>query len=139
MTKKCSRCLEFKAEECFSFKNKRTGRRQSHCKDCHKVYRREHYEVNRDSIRSRIAERKKGLKAWFADYKSKLQCSHCGEKHVATLQFHHVDPSDKDREVSRMVHEGLSVDSVLEEIDKCIVLCANCHSILHYNERQDFS
>ena len=49
--------------------------------------------------------------------------------------FHHLDPSQKDTKVSQLIH--LSSDRLEVEIKKCIMLCANCHRIVHsYNDKE---
>lgn len=70
---------------------------------------------------------------WFNELKSTLSCSKCGFSHPATLQFHHVR-GEKVMAVSRMVLLKADISAVLAEIEKCDVLCANCHFILHYEE-----
>ncbi len=54
-------------------------------------------------------------------------CGMCGIEDKRVLQFHHVDPSKKFRNVSEMT--GFPLKKVQKEIAKCIVLCANCHAI----------
>ena len=58
-------------------------------------------------------------------------CSHCGYKdNPVALQFHHVDPSTKVENVSTIRRSSWSQwKKIKAEIRKCIVLCANCHSI----------
>ena len=73
-------------------------------------------------------------KEWFWKYKATLSCESCGFSHPAAIQFHHKDESTKDGEVSRMVNQNLNKKTILEEITKCEVLCANCHAIHHYDE-----
>lgn len=82
----------------------------------------------------RIAEskqRKKDLYRKVGGIKSKLGCKECGETHPACLDFHHRDPSSKVSDVSNLVGCA-SWKTVLREIEKCFVLCANCHRKLHY-------
>jgi hypothetical protein len=57
-------------------------------------------------------------------------CENCGyDKHPRALQFHHIDPDNKTMGVSRMIQNSFSWDEILNEIDKCELLCANCHAI----------
>ena len=68
---------------------------------------------------------------WFAQLKTTLVCEFCGEDHPATLDFHHLDPKTKDGMISTMVKRCYSRNKIQAEIEKCIVLCANCHRKLH--------
>lgn len=53
--------------------------------------------------------------------------------HYSTLDLHHVDPKTKKFRVASL-SRGTSMSGLLEEIAKCIVLCANCHRNVHANE-----
>jgi len=55
------------------------------------------------------------------------QCADCGEKDPLVLDFDHVDPKSKFKSVAKMLSGHYSWISVLKEIDKCEVRCANCH------------
>lgn len=58
------------------------------------------------------------------------KCIICGfDKHPAALTFHHRDPSTKGFEVSKYIQIAWS--RVVVELDKCDLLCANCHIIEH--------
>lgn len=58
------------------------------------------------------------------------KCADCGyNKSIAPLQFHHTDPSKKDFNIGRYL--GNSWAGILEELNKCILLCANCHCVRH--------
>lgn len=73
----------------------------------------------------------KEIKAWFKDYKSTFRCTKCGEKDIRCLDFHHIKERrnrKKKLTVSRMVCIGKNRNAILDEIKKCIVLCANCHA-----------
>lgn len=73
--------------------------------------------------------RNKRLKKYnFAASFKTVGCCVCGEKDVACLDFHHL--SNKTTQVSWM--QSNSYKAIKEEIDKCVVLCSNCHRKLHY-------
>jgi hypothetical protein len=54
---------------------------------------------------------------------------------VAALDFHHTKAEDKDGIVSELVRSG-KFKKAKAEAEKCIVLCANCHRIHHYEEKK---
>jgi hypothetical protein len=83
-----------------------------------------------DKKRTRI--RRKKIKDWFEEYKSRLVCERCGFDNPVCLDFHHKNPNNKIRNVCVMSRKGWSIKKILEEIAKCEVLCANCHRIRHY-------
>ena len=60
-------------------------------------------------------------------------CNICGNSfHIAAFDFHHIDPKEKDIDPGLLMQR--SPEILYKELDKCILLCANCHRILHYNE-----
>ena len=73
---------------------------------------------------------------WFEGYKKTQKCVSCGNSDHRTLQFHHRDPADKVDEVCMLVARKNAKEKILAEVAKCDCLCANCHSILHYEERK---
>jgi len=60
----------------------------------------------------------------------KIKCSKCDESDPICLDFHHLDPSEKEGQISRMANSS-SREKLLAEIDKCIILCSNCHRKEH--------
>lgn len=66
--------------------------------------------------------------------KLKSKCARCPESHPSTLQFAHRDPAAKTESISVMVNRGVSVKTLLAEIAKCDILCANCHFKSHWKE-----
>ena len=72
--------------------------------------------------RHRVKIRQKML-----EYLSERACIDCGEKDPIVLEFDHKDPDSKTRNVSRFLSGHFSWDSVMSEISKCEVRCANCH------------
>lgn len=63
-------------------------------------------------------------------------CSVCGySEHPAALQFHHVDPKTKEHSWTKLRLK--SWDKIVVELDKCVLLCANCHSVEHSKSKYD--
>jgi hypothetical protein len=61
-------------------------------------------------------------------------CIRCGFFHPAAMDFHHKDPSTKDKGVSELARCGHALHRLIEEIEKCECICSNCHRILHSEE-----
>jgi hypothetical protein len=60
------------------------------------------------------------------------RCSVCGyHANLAALAFHHTDSEDKDFKLDMRSLSNRGLESVLEELDKCILVCHNCHAELH--------
>lgn len=70
----------------------------------------------------------------FDNYKLLRGCTQCGyNKCLAALDFHHLDPATKERRVTaRMWKSGLGFN----EINKCILVCKNCHMEIHEEEKR---
>jgi transcription elongation factor Elf1 len=66
-------------------------------------------------------------------YKTGKQCPYCAESNPVCLEFHHIDKSTKDSNVSRMVYTS-GISRIKREISKCELICLNCHRKLHSNE-----
>ena len=62
------------------------------------------------------------------------KCAHCNcVFHWSVYDFHHIDPSTKVSNVSTMLsHYSYNLPAVYLEIDKCLLLCANCHRLHHW-------
>ena len=94
-------------------------------------YRRRYYHRNKESQKIKIISRKKSITEWAKNLKSKLKCEICGFNHPAALDFHHNNPKEKDMEISMAMRNGWSKKRILSEIEKCKILCANCHRVFH--------
>ncbi|MBI2337378.1 MAG: hypothetical protein HYU97_11525 [Deltaproteobacteria bacterium] len=77
-----------------------------------------------------VAKRRKKIREMAIDYKGGC-CRSCGyNKCPEALEFHHLDPSEKDFAISQYGHSR-SWERVQRELDKCVMLCANCHREIH--------
>ncbi|THE66854.1 hypothetical protein D8Y22_00135 [Salinadaptatus halalkaliphilus] len=79
----------------------------------------------------RTLRRRSRLRCWLYDQKSGEACSRCGTDTVACLDFHHVEDEEKLLAVGRMVTYGYGTEAIRTEIEKCEILCANCHRKTH--------
>jgi len=108
-------------------------------KEYQRNYQRSWHQQHKKKRLTRMYERKAARKAAIHSYiqnmKNQLRCVDCGQRHPATLHFHHRNSEDKVFNISDAVYKGFSLDRIEKEISKCIVLCANCHAIRHFNMR----
>ncbi len=81
--------------------------------------------------------RRGAQRQWLNEYKEQLECAKCGYSKsthesfdVSALQFHHAR-DNKDFMVSNGAARGMSKKKLLNEINKCIVLCCRCHAEIH--------
>ena len=98
-------------------------------------YNRDYYLRNRNHLLKKQREKNKRLaenrRKWLVEYKKTLQCARCGENHPATLTFHHRKDTEKNFEIGNALVLGVSLKRLIAEINKCEVLCANCHAKEH--------
>lgn len=102
-------------------------------KEARKKYKAEWHQKNKERRNKKQAEERKQRRVVFNEYKKTLKCKECGFSHPAALDFHHRNPDEKEYTISQMIVDK-PFEYLLEEIEKCDVLCANCHRILHYEE-----
>jgi predicted HNH restriction endonuclease len=107
------------------------NRRYKRCSSCETKHR----EANKTQ------EQKEKHKQWKLDWKRNRKkklveykgsiCQICNTTgHPAIFDFHHLDPTKKEG----LVTTRSSYKKSMEEADKCILLCSNCHRLLHAGE-----
>ena len=102
----------------------------------HKEYSRKHYENNRDKIIKSNSLKKRACRIAFNEYKATLKCIKCGEDHPATLDFHHHTPDPSNKKIHELISDGQYDLAMSEIVEKCWVLCSNCHRKFHDWERK---
>jgi len=161
-TKVCPTCKQEKpVEEFYKSKSTKSGY-ISYCKKCSTQKAREwkkqnpEYGVmwrkkNREGDRNRLNTWRRNNKDKLKMYKVKRKmfaieykggkCEDCGI--IGTIEnrtifdFHHTHPSSKDTAISHALTQSKSgLKSLKQELDKCVLLCSNCHKLRHqqYNE-----
>ena len=103
--------------------------KEHHNKLARESYYRNKYK-HKEKRRIYNRERKQKLKYKAIEYKGG-RCEKClGVFHQSAYDFHHIDPSKKDYNPSASL--DLNWNKAIGELDKCILLCANCHRELHF-------
>lgn len=121
-TKICTKCKNELPIEDFNWRDKKKGTRRSECKYCHTSYMKTMYQNKKKTIEN---------------LKVKECCQKCGDTRGYVLDFHHKDPSIKEDTIARMTSNNYCLTKTLEEIEKCVVLCSNCHREFHYLEKEN--
>jgi len=125
----CSTCkISFEDSNFYKNPSKKDG--LSHvCKKCWKIYRRNHYLENKQYYLKKARKYDRKIKNFYESLKNQKFCKVCKESDYRCLEFHHIDPKTKKFNIS--CYKGHSRKTLLEEIEKCIVLCSNCHKKEH--------
>lgn len=129
MHQTCTKCQVAQPLDMYYKSSRNKQGIQYACKKCmNKAYthsrnkKQQHYQ---EVSKTRIAQ----LVVKIADFKASKGCVNCGENNSCCIDFHHLNPNEKEFAISNM--RGWSWDSVLLEIDKCVTLCRNCHAKVH--------
>ncbi len=135
--KRCCTCKKYKKEEYFNKNSSIKDKLSADCKKCHAKCAHKHYLNHKKSYREAKKKFMENLKKWFIDYKLTCSCELCGETKYWRLAFHHKNPKKKDNSITNMVYsQNCSPTKIMKEIKKCTVVCHNCHSDIHHEERQ---
>lgn len=74
-----------------------------------------------------VSQKRAGLKLCAVEHMGG-KCSICGyDKCLSALTFHHINPWDKDFEIS----SKMSWEAIVQELKKCALVCSNCHAEIH--------
>jgi len=140
MLKHCPGCQTPKPEEEFHFKSKVKGTRQSRCKPCQRKAQRESYRRSPGPAKERSRKRRKRLKEehrrYLRELRSSTPCMDCKQKyHWVAMQFDHVRGT-KVANIADLVSAGRDRSTLLRELQKCELVCANCHAVRTYTRLQ---
>jgi hypothetical protein len=87
------------------------------------------YRCKKCSVEA-VQRRREKLKLLAIEYKGG-ECEICGYKRcVSALEFHHLDPNEKEFGVGEKGYTR-SIETIKKELDKCILVCSNCHREIH--------
>lgn len=119
--KTCTRCGETRDDN--------EHGKYARCRQCRSELSKEYYHANKERERAKRvqakSERSEASKAALIEYLSTQRCVDCGESDLMVLEFDHL--GDKEAMVTDLVRHGYSWETIKAEIDKCDVVCCNCH------------
>lgn len=72
-------------------------------------------------------ERQRSILKEIRKYKQSKGCQDCSETDPIVLEFDHREPSKKEVTIGTVIRFGWSLERLMKEIEKCDVVCANCH------------
>jgi hypothetical protein len=99
-----------------------------------KAARRKHYHANKEQYFARNKKKKLEMREWLDEIKSK-PCMDCGISYPPyVMDFDHRDPELKVSEITRVVRKG-SWKQLQDEVDKCDLVCSNCHRLRTHKQR----
>lgn len=136
-TKICSTCEQEKDIDEFTKRKSTADGRNASCKTCTRPRTQAHYKNNKAYYAAKNKRRKEESRRRLAEYKKGLECKFCGEDRCPCLDFHH--ENDKVETIANVHRRGWSWERTLKEIKKCTILCANCHRMVHWAEKEDRS
>jgi len=134
ITQKCKRCGKRREHGL-----RRNGSAQAYCRQCQREYSKSHYETNKGSYNGRRLKhqrqrRQDGYK--ITNSAKDRPCVDCGVKYPTyVMQFDHRDPTTKNFTIATHVRNGGSLKALIAEIEKCDVVCANCHAERTHQQR----
>ena len=110
------------------FDTQKYGSKRKYCFNCSPYYR----NGDNHARAMTITSIRRAIKIQLVKYKGG-KCEKCGyNKCMNALQFHHQNQKEKDFNISNYAcSKYLDLDKLYEEVDKCILLCANCHAEEH--------
>lgn len=85
--KKCCRCQKEKPVTDFNKKSANKDGFERYCKDCHRIANRKHYCANKGAYIAQSTRRRKEMRVWFKELKSKLLCERCGNDKPWRLMY----------------------------------------------------
>ena len=120
--RQCSYCGEWLPEEAF---NRLRDGLQYWCRECFRAYFKargaRHVAQVNQAKRKRIA----ALRRYISEHFRRHPCTDCGEADGRVLEFDHV--RGKARDIAEMCAEGVPLTALQAEIERCEVVCVNCH------------
>jgi hypothetical protein len=128
----CNFCKEEKSLSEFSKNITRKDGLNIFCRLCYSNYQKEWYQKNKAKHKQAVQIRKKQIAQkhinWIWELKLRAVCMDCGYNNPNAFQFDHVTGNKRDS-ISRLLRGGYSDAIIQEELDKCEIVCANCHII----------
>lgn len=136
--KTCTVCRAEKTLAEFGKNKTKSDGLQSHCLSCGRERNKSWYAQNKEYQNEKTSKQSKARRELYVSRTRKIAssygCQLCKECDPVVLDFHHV--RDKKFHIADAVGTGVSWERIDQEIQKCVVLCANCHRRVHAGQLQ---
>lgn len=138
MNKWCNHCKKYKNISHFNLRSPKTDSNilQAYCKQCNKIKNNQWYKNNAEKHKKRIRKTdalRRNIIDDFLDEAKNNPCTDCGIKyHPWVMEFDHIK-YDKISSIASMKTRKISIKKIKEEMDKCELVCANCHRMRTFN------
>lgn len=131
----CRVCeIEKSIDDFVSDKNKKNGKVRL-CKECKRKLDKISYDKRRDNINLKKKQKISDFRTQYNDLKIGKKCIKCSESRFYLLDFHHKS-SDKEFNIGTEAWRTLNIDKIKKEVEKCVILCSNCHREFHFLEKE---
>lgn len=131
--KRCPKCDTTKSADEFAKSKSRADGLQSLCKECKRALDRARYKAKPETYRARNDALRKKITSIVREAKD-VPCADCKQRfHYCAMDFDHLPGTDKLFNVSLAVNKASSIPVLLREIEKCEVVCSNCHRLRSWN------
>ncbi len=130
--KTCCNCEKDKPVTEFFKQSRAKDGFQSRCKECSADFKK-YYQENKQRYHAHAEKRRQDVSGWINEIKTESGCTICNESRYWCLDFHHPN-DDKRSAVSTMISGGLAKKTILEEVEKCEIVCKNCHADIHHSD-----
>lgn len=129
----CVKCANKKEDTHFHFRSDNKSKRRTVCIECCRSYSKNHYRQHKALYikRAKAFNKKQNNENRFKmlDFLKGKQCVDCGNDDIRVLEFDHRDNVDKKGNIGDLMRGRYCWNSILIEIAKCDIRCANCHRI----------
>lgn len=102
----------------------------------HEVDGLSHYARNKEKYLAKTKAQRAAGRAYVAKVKAHAKCVDCGINDWRVLDFDHLPEFEKGADVSKLANSGASIATIKAEMDKCEIVCANCHRIRSWQRKQ---
>lgn len=131
--KKCTNCkiekelIDFNGNKC------RKDGLNNICRKCSNERSRKYYNEKGEEHKKNVVKRnhkyRNVIRQFILDKLKVSKCIDCGNNDIRVLEFDHLPEFKKEYNISDMLRSSLSIDSIELEMNKCEIVCANCHRI----------
>ena len=126
----CTRCKVDKPLDEFNKWARGKDGYQPACKACMNISYKASRSKKKDHYNKICNDRRLALTMKIRQWKEDWGCKFCNERFGPCLELHHIDPTTKHIDPSDAMSRSWRI--FLQEAEKCVVVCANCHRKIHH-------